>query len=301
MLTPITSVTHAHLAYVLAAESKASSSSPIRLLDAGCGNGELLVALHRHLPALTGRPVEVHGFDVSDARVQRSDFFSTAMSRLGEVAPDIDWSTRLHQVRSTDEWPFDQNTFDFVVSNQVLEHVSDLSHFLVNVHRVLKVGGTSVNLFPMRSSLVETHVGAPLVHRIKSDDVRERVLARFAQLRLSRKGPMRQAATQSPDDFGRTRSEYVATQTFYRSFSEIARFAHQAGLTASYRWTPQFYTTKLGYITGRDTSGLYRRTAASVPVEALTFPGLSTVSSVTVCLTKSLAYDPDAEHAGHLS
>jgi ubiquinone/menaquinone biosynthesis C-methylase UbiE len=41
-------------------------------------------------------------------------------------------------------WPFRKNYFDVVVSNQVIEHVVDLDHFLGEVFRVLKPGGYRV-------------------------------------------------------------------------------------------------------------------------------------------------------------
>lgn len=299
MLQPIKSVTHAHLAYLVAAE-RSGSTDPIRILDAGCGNGELLLALHRHLPGLTGRPVELYGFDVSDARVQRSSFFDATLATLRNGAPEEDWSARLHLISTHDDWPFANATFDVIVSNQVLEHVSDLPHFLTNAQRVLRHDGISVNLFPTRSYIVEGHVGVPFAHWFKSDDVRRAMLTTFARLGLSKLGPMRIAGDLSPDEFGRTRAEYVATQTFYRSFAQLADVAHAAGLTASYRWTPQLYTTKIGYLTGRDTSRLYRRTPRSLALEVSTFPVLSRLSSVTICFSKSKAYDPDDDHAGHL-
>lgn len=303
LIEPVTSVTHAHLAYVLAAEvsrGRDGRDGTIRVLDAGCGGGDLLLALHHHLPALTGRQVELYGFDVSDARVQRSDFFGVALAKLALAESSVPWAERLQQIRTDEEWPFPAGTFDFVVSNQVLEHVADLPAFMANVARVLAPGGLSVNLFPTKSLLVEGHVGAPLAHRVASNDTREWLLTRFARMGLSRVGPMRLVDGLTPEEYGRTRSEYVATQTFYRSFREFARAAHIRGLVPTYRWTSQFYTTKLGYVFGWDTSNLYRRRSWAPVADAISFPILSRFSGVTISFQKSGAYDPDEAHAGHL-
>ena len=40
--------------------------------------------------------------------------------------------------------PFEDGTFDAVVSNQVIEHVFDTDHFVAESHRVLKPGGLLV-------------------------------------------------------------------------------------------------------------------------------------------------------------
>lgn len=302
MLSPVSSVTHAHLAYVLAAEMRVSTPNANipRILDAGCGSGQLLLALHRHLPTLLGRGVDLAGFDVSDVRVQKDDFFEGTRRLLDEEAPDRNWREMLTLIDTKSAWPYEDESFDAVVSNQVLEHVSDLDAFMSQLSRVLRPGGVSVNLFPVRSLVIEGHVGAPFAHRIASDDVRRAYLATFARLGLSRLGPMRREQGQEFRDFGETRAEYVATQTNYRSFRELARTAHRHGLTASYRWTPQFYALKLGYMTGRDTSRFYSRTPLRTIAEWVSFGILSRISSVTVRFSKQSSYDPNGEFAGHL-
>jgi SAM-dependent methyltransferase len=302
MLQPIVSVTHAHIAHVVASElANTNSGAEFRLLDVGCGNGQLLLALYRHLPALTGRSFHLSGFDVSDSRVQRSDFFSSTKLLLKEEAPNVDWSDRLRLTETDAPWPYADDSVDIVVTNQVLEHVRDLDHYMAELARVLKPGGFSINLFPVRNLFVEGHVGAPAAHRISSDDVRRSYLTCFARLGLARLGPMRRTRGLSPKTYGETRSTYVASQTAYRSFRQLAESAHSRDLSASYRWTPQFFGLKLGYVLGRETGWIYRRGRMSNLFDFLSFPFLSAVSSVTITFRNVKAYDPDAQHAGHYS
>lgn len=44
--------------------------------------------------------------------------------------------------------PFETESFDFMVNNQVMEHVPDLDGVLNEILRVLKPGGTVLSLFP---------------------------------------------------------------------------------------------------------------------------------------------------------
>jgi 2-polyprenyl-3-methyl-5-hydroxy-6-metoxy-1,4-benzoquinol methylase len=44
----------------------------------------------------------------------------------------------------TDTFPFDNESFDLVHANQVIEHVSDVDHFLAETNRVLRVGGVAL-------------------------------------------------------------------------------------------------------------------------------------------------------------
>jgi SAM-dependent methyltransferase len=58
--------------------------------------------------------------------------------------------------------PFDDNTFDLVFSNSVLEHVQDLTSALAEISRVLKPGGAGLHLFPPKARFVEGHLFVPL-------------------------------------------------------------------------------------------------------------------------------------------
>jgi 2-polyprenyl-3-methyl-5-hydroxy-6-metoxy-1,4-benzoquinol methylase len=104
-----TSITHVHLLSCLRSEGKG------KVLDAGCGNGQLMAYLHAH-------GYEVHGFDVVDHGVQRQGFLDEAAALLNSKAPGVDWATRLHAISVDDPWPFEAESFDYVVANQVLEH-----------------------------------------------------------------------------------------------------------------------------------------------------------------------------------
>jgi SAM-dependent methyltransferase len=59
-------------------------------------------------------------------------------------------------------FPFGDNTFDFVFSDQVLEHVQDHSTAFAEIARVMKPGGISLHIFPARLKPTETHVFVPL-------------------------------------------------------------------------------------------------------------------------------------------
>lgn len=55
--------------------------------------------------------------------------------------------------------PYPDNSFDFIYSLSVLEHVSDLPGLMKEASRVLKPGGRFYVSFPNRFALKETHTG----------------------------------------------------------------------------------------------------------------------------------------------
>lgn len=86
-----------------------------RVLDVGCGNKRL----RSYLPATT----EYVGLDFNSA---------------ADIQMDI----------SQERYPFDDNSFDYVICNAVLEHVKDDNFVLSEIYRVLKPGGTAYISIP---------------------------------------------------------------------------------------------------------------------------------------------------------
>jgi SAM-dependent methyltransferase len=64
--------------------------------------------------------------------------------------------------------PFSSGTFDFVFSDQVLEHVQDHAAALSEISRVLRPGGGSLHIFPSKFCPVEPHTFVPLATLLHS-------------------------------------------------------------------------------------------------------------------------------------
>ena len=79
---------------------------------------------------------------------------------------DIRVATETERLRRIDEedrsLPFADNTFDFVFSDQVLEHVQDHASAFAEIKRVMKPGGISLHIFPAKLKPTEGHVFVPL-------------------------------------------------------------------------------------------------------------------------------------------
>ena len=87
-----------------------------RILDVGCGR--------KPYRAWCTRAADYVGLDVT------TDSAADVVVRLG------------------DRWPLDDDSFDAVISTQVLEHVGDLENVRAEVGRVLKPGGIAVISVP---------------------------------------------------------------------------------------------------------------------------------------------------------
>lgn len=64
--------------------------------------------------------------------------------------------------------PFDDNTFDFIFSHSVFEHVQNYEETVAEVARVLKPNGFCIHFFASRNKLIESHVYVPFASIIQS-------------------------------------------------------------------------------------------------------------------------------------
>jgi SAM-dependent methyltransferase len=109
----------------------------LRVLDAGCAAGT-------HSAWLAEHGADVDGIDVSEPMI------ALARTRLGARA-------RFHTADLEQRLPFDDGTFDLVMSSLALHYVRELEPAIAEFARVLRPGGTLV--FSTHSPLMEGAAG----------------------------------------------------------------------------------------------------------------------------------------------
>lgn len=288
------SITHHHLLGVLATEAQRRGWGPgraIRIVDMGCGSGSMMSFLQSAAACLEpALQVEIHGFDVSDARVQRGDFFAATRDRLAAAHPAIDWSTRLRLVTSGDDWPYEDGCFDVVLSNQVMEHVRDHERVLGNVARVLGREGFSAHLFPLATSWIEWHLKMPFAHWIENGDVLEAYIRAASWLGLGTwRRYCREVEPVPLPTFARMNRDFIAFETNYLAERQLARLVRGAGLRYSFRYTDDLYANRLRKALGREmTYGFAPRSAF---FHRLRMAAFKRVSSICLVLEKDNTYE----------
>jgi SAM-dependent methyltransferase len=120
------------------------------VLDFGCGDGAAVALL---LEA---------GFDAFgvDVRWPGADYGNLEASELGK-------SGRLRYYENGERLPFDDDTFDVIFSDQVLEHVPDLEAAIDELERIARPGAVMYHQFPSRAVWRDGHIGIPFVHRFQ--------------------------------------------------------------------------------------------------------------------------------------
>jgi SAM-dependent methyltransferase len=242
--------------------------------------------------------IEIFGFDVNDHGVQAKGFLDTTTAALGAVAPEVDWSRRIHSIRLKEEWPFEAGFFDFVVSNQVLEHVADKPRFFQNVYRCLKVGGYSFNLNPLVHCVHEGHIWLPFAHRIRSYDLLYSYIRACSRLGLGKFPSHARNSGMSLDEYTRRHADYMLFWTSYASQAETLEAARNCGLRGDFRFTREFFGLKFRQIFRVALPRSYK-VARSALADAAWIRLLRYLSSVTLVLQKNNEYVQAGPPTGH--
>jgi SAM-dependent methyltransferase len=172
------------------------------VLDFGCGAGN-------QVQKFLELGLDCHGCDLEFKPGPHADTLQAA-GRLRKIQWD---PYRL---------PFEDRQFDFVLSDQVFEHVQNYPETLAELRRVLRPDGWSLHIFPARWRVFEPHIGTPFGCVIRS----EAWVTMWARLGFNRRHPelsgdWRQVAAKD--------WEYLRTCTNYLSLAEIHRHFRAAG------------------------------------------------------------------------
>ena len=123
-----------------------------RLLEFGCGSG-------RSVYEFRDAGLNAYGFDIASyvERRQPSDeeYFRFSLSDKPANVPEYAIDGSSYKI------PFEDESFDFVFSFSVLEHVMNYDLALAEIARVLKPGGVALHTFPSRYVPIEPHIFVP--------------------------------------------------------------------------------------------------------------------------------------------
>lgn len=239
------SITHKHILSIINTRlNTCSKDMPVRILDAGCGNCELISYLETYLPIFNrDLDIEVYGFDVTDSKVQFKDYFDKSLQLLTARQKQIDWSERLRTIESLDTWPFDDEYFDIVLSNQVIEHVKNHDHFFSQNWRVLKENGFSIHLFPVKNYILEGHLNLPFVHRIKQWRFLYRYIRFLSALGIGKWKYLKDRC--GLDDYSASYADFLTHYCNYVSIGELLTCVAKCGFRTGFNYTGNFYYEKL--------------------------------------------------------
>jgi SAM-dependent methyltransferase len=158
-----------------------------RVLDYGCGAGNMVAEY-------CAAGYDAFGCDI------RLDSESERLRPLASSAGSI---------------PFSDASFDFVYSDQVMEHVQDHNRAFAEIKRVMKPGAVSLHIFPAKLKPIENHVFVPFGGVLQSRGW----LSFWASLGIRNSFQQGKSAREVVE----LNSEYLTKRTNYLSRAEILK------------------------------------------------------------------------------
>lgn len=257
----------------------------IKILDAGCGNGKMIYFLNKFLPLFNiDKQFLIYGYDVLDHGVQKEDYMGDTFSFLNDSNPEIDWGDRIRMINSFDNWPFNDRIFDFVISNQVLEHVWDHDQFFNEQARVINDKGFSIHIFPVKEIIIDGHVFLPNVHKLNSWDAIYKKVKFYTKIGLGKVyAKNKKDYNNDIDSFSRIWADKIYHFCNYQSYKELSKSVKKNHLCMTTRFTYNYYKRKLSEIIGKKPDFIYKY----VPSSKITFFLLKYISGITIVLYKN--------------
>lgn len=127
----------------IAADIAAAAPTPARVLEVGCGPGQLAIELVR------SHGLEVTGLDLDPAMVERARANADVSVFFDQPAPTF-------VVGDVAALPFEDGSFDVVISTFSMHHWSDQAAGLREVARVLRPGGQAL-IWDLRPGVLPFH------------------------------------------------------------------------------------------------------------------------------------------------
>lgn len=129
----------------------------MRVLDWGCGRGRSVVWLRDH-------GYDAYGVDVNLTALENAKGYFT------EIGLDAD--SLLTAIGEDGKTLFPEDSFDFIFSEQVFEHVENLDTVIDELARISRSHAAGLHLFPPQRGPIEGHLKMPFVHWLPKNRVR---------------------------------------------------------------------------------------------------------------------------------
>ena len=185
---------------------KLPNASHENLLDFGCGSGDKVKFLRDNNYNFVGCDIEF-----------KSGEYTENLAEQGIIKKIDLLPYRL---------PFPDNHFDFVVSDQVFEHVLDYKEALSELSRVMKNGCSSIHIFPSKWKFFEPHTGTPFGGAINF----YLWILFWAMLGINKRGHR----NVSRIDIAKLDYRYIKERTNYLSGSKIEKLFDECGFDIRY-------------------------------------------------------------------
>ncbi len=196
------------------------SPGKVKILDWGCGRG-------RSVAILREQGFSAYGVEI-DARIMANGFELFQKRGLQPTELLMPLSELVH---------FPDGFFDLIFSEQVFEHVADLTSLIKEQARLTAPAGVGIHCFPGSMAVMEDHLHMPFVHWLPKNGVRRLWIALSLWMGQGPRDPWPE--TEGRSFLGRVDVyyQYLKNKTFYRDTKLICAEFTRYGFDTELRVT----------------------------------------------------------------
>jgi SAM-dependent methyltransferase len=179
----------------------------VRILDVGCGRGS-------RVAWLCDAGWDAWGADIVEDYIEAGRPYFDRRGFGAERLKAIDG-----------ELPFEEEAFDVVLSDQVVEHVQDLDGFVAGIARVSRRGSAGLHVYPATMRPLEPHLRQPLVHWLPRGTPRRAAIGAATRAGVG----VNYFAERGKREQARIFAEFSEGETCYRLLGNVVRTFDEHG------------------------------------------------------------------------
>lgn len=238
----------------------------LNILDWGCGRGRSVLRLRE-------QGYNAFGVDIDPEPIKNG--------RVLFLKRGFDAKTILTLVNPDGKINFPDNSFHFVFSEHVFEHVQDIESVAAEIQRVTTPGGLGLHRYPASKEIVEGHLHLPFVHWLPKNGLRKALI--FIFLLIGQDPKWEELQGKSIYKRTQTYFGYSIHKTYYRSPRTIRQVFKRNGFDVDFVTINNPKLRKLGL--------LYKLIRAE-PWRSIVNWGLTTFKLVELFTIKVTDYPP---------
>jgi SAM-dependent methyltransferase len=195
---------------------KGKSAAQMRVLDWGCGRG-------RYVLWLREQGFDAYGVDIDPEPVNNGLPLFEKKGHLNKP---------LSVISADGKTEYENGFFDFIMTNNVLEHVSDLGKVMAEIGRLTSKDGGGYHIFPAQRQPVEGHLFMPFVHWLPAGGLRKAVIR--SCVKSGREPHWSEVEGRSLEEKTQVYFDYSINHIFYRPFNQIKDQFKQLGFKVTF-------------------------------------------------------------------
>ncbi|MDP3450918.1 MAG: class I SAM-dependent methyltransferase [Anaerolineaceae bacterium] len=198
------------------AAAKGKSPEQVRVLDWGCGRGRFVLTV-RELG------FDAYGVDIDPEPI------NNGLPLFEKKGYD---NKPLSVISAEGRTIYEDGYFDFVMTDNVLEHVSNLGKVMAEIKRLTSKDGGGYHIFPAQRQFIEGHLFMPFVHWLPEGRFRKAVIR--SCVKNGTEPHWVEVEGSGIEEKTRVYYDYSTDHIFYRPYKMIRNQFNKFGFKVSY-------------------------------------------------------------------